>query len=328
MRKTIFHEKWWLDAVAPGRWRQVACIKGGRVVGSLPFEELSQAGMKICAMPEATRLLGPILEIRPGRAESQARSAQSITACLLQQIDKHDYVEMTLDTGYADITPFLHAGYEVKARPTLLLNCKPPLAELWTGLRNKTRNVIRRAREQLTVQYIEDVSQFTRFYEENLEGDDSYFSLAASAAATAAACDRKQCKIVAATDADGIAHAMVVFLWDDHQVYYYHSSRKKNLAHVGAVSLLLWTGIELAHSRGLWFDFDAGLAKLSRYEFLISFGGEIANRYEVARSTRIYRVQHGIRRIRRAVAARLPIVSLLKKKYGFLWCIVCGLCFT
>jgi hypothetical protein len=102
------------------------------------------------------------------------------------------------------ITPFLHAGYEVKARPILLLNCKPALAELWTGL------------------------------------------------LTTAACDRKQCKIVAARDADGIAHAMVVFL-----VYYYHSSRKKNLAHVGAVSPLLWTGIELARSRGLWFDYSS-----------------------------------------------------------------------
>jgi hypothetical protein len=202
----------------------------------------------------------------------------------------------------------------------------PPLPELWAGLRDKTRNVIRRARERLTVQCIEDVSQFTRFYKENLEDDVPYFSLAASAAATAAACDHKQGKIVAATGADGVAHAMVVFLWDDHQVYYFHSSRRKN-AHAGAVSLLLWTGIELAHSRGLWFDFDAGLAKVSRYKFLVSFGGEIANRYEVTRSTRIYRVQHGIRRICRAMAHRLPIVSL-KKNYGFLWWIVSSLCFT
>jgi hypothetical protein len=317
MRKTIFHEKWWLDAIAPGRWREVVCIRGGQVVGSLPFEELSQGGLKICVMPQATRVLGPILEIRPGKAESLARSTQSVTACLLEQIGKYDHAEMTLGTEHADITPFLHAGFEVKVLPTFLLNCRPPLPELWAGLRDKTRNVIRRARERLTVQCIEDVTRFTRFYEENLEDDASYFSLAASAAATAAACDHKQGKIVAAMDADGVAHAMVVFLWDDYQVYYFHSSRKRSLALAGAVSLLLWTGIELAHSRGLWFDFDAGLAKLSRYKFLVSFGGEIANRYEVTRSTRIYRVQHGIRRIRRAVL-RLPIAGLPKKNYGFL----------
>jgi hypothetical protein len=321
MRKTIFHEKWWLDAVAPGSWREVVCIRGDQVVGSLPFEELSHGGLKVCAMPQATHVLGPTLEIRPGKAESLARWTQSITDCLLQQVDKYHHVEMILGTEYADITPFLHAGFEVKPEPTLLLDCKRPLTELWAGLRDKTRNVIRRAREQLTIQCIKDVSQFTRFYEENLEDDASYFSLAASATATAAACDRKQGKIIAATSADGVAHAMVVFLWDDHRVYYYHSSRKKNLAHVGAVSLLLWTGIELAHSRGLWFDFDAGLTKLSRYKFLIAFGGEIASRHEVRRSTWIYRVQHGIRRVRRAVALRLPRVSLL-------WLTVSSFCFT
>ncbi len=328
MRKTVFHEKWWLDAIAPGRWREVVCVRGGQVVGSLPFEELSLGRLKICAMPQATHVLGPFLEIRPSKAESLSRTTQSITACLLEKIGKHDHVEMILGTEYTDITPFLHAGFEVKPHPTLLLNCVPPLPDLWAGLRDKTRNVIRRAREQLTVQCIEDVSQFTRFYEENLEDDASYFSLAASAAATAAACAHKQGKIVAATSADGVVHAMVVFLWDDHRVYYFHSSRKKNLAHAGAVSLLLWTGIELAHSKGLWFDFDAGLAKLSRYKFLVSFGGEIANRYEVTRSTRMYRVQHGIRRIRRALAVRLPSVSLMKKNYGLLCCIVSSLCFT
>jgi hypothetical protein len=65
-------------------------------------------------MPQATRVLGPILEIQPGKAESSARSTQFITACLLEQIGKHDYVEMTLGTEHADITPFLHAGFEVK----------------------------------------------------------------------------------------------------------------------------------------------------------------------------------------------------------------------
>ena len=282
-------------------------------MGSLRFEELSIGGLKVCATPQSTRVLGPILETRPGKAESLARSTQAVTACLLEQICKHDHVEMRLGTEHVDITPFLHAGFEVKVLPTLLLNCKPPLEELWAGLRDKTRNVIRRAREQLTVQCIEDIGQFTRFYMENLEDDIPYFNLTASAVAIKAACDHKQGKIFAATAADGVAHAMVVFLWDDQQVYYFHSSRKKNLAHAGAVSLLLWTGIELAHSRGLWLDFDAGLAKLSRYKFLVSFGGVIVNRYEVTRSTRIYRVQHGIRRIRRAVARRLPIASLLKK---------------
>ena len=121
----------------------------------------------------------------------------------------------------------------------------------------------------------------------------------------------QQCKVVAAVDETGVTHAMVVFIWDDKYVYYFLSSRERNVAHVGAVSLLLWTGIELAHSLGLWFDFDGGVMKDARYKFLVSFGGKPANRFEVARSTPLYRVQQTLRRAPRAIMRKV-IVPLLK----------------
>ena len=87
MRKTIFHEKWWLDAIAPGRWREVVCVRGGQIVGSLPFEELSLGRLNICAMPQATHVLGPFLKIRPGKAELTSRSVQSIRQLVASGVD-------------------------------------------------------------------------------------------------------------------------------------------------------------------------------------------------------------------------------------------------
>lgn len=232
---------------------------------------------------------------------------------LLRQLDAHDHVEMVLDTEFVDLTPFVHAGYEVKLDPTLLLDCTRPMDALWAGLRDKTRNAIRRAKEQLVVAEIQDIDRFARFYNENLGGEEAYFDIAVSCAAISAACARKQARILAATDARGAVHAMAVFLWDDVQVYFFHSSRRSASAHVGSVSLLLWTGIELAHSLGLRFDFDGGLLKQSRYKFLVSFGGQIANRYEVSRSNRIYRLQRFVRKIPRAAARRVGGLDLVRR---------------
>jgi hypothetical protein len=114
MRKSIFHEDWWLDAVAPGCWREVTCRRGGQVAGALRFVERSEGGMKICQMPQITRFLGPIITPLLGKAETRIRSTHSIIAELLQQIAGYDHVEMILDTGFADLAPFLHAGYDVK----------------------------------------------------------------------------------------------------------------------------------------------------------------------------------------------------------------------
>ncbi len=58
---------------------------------------------------------------------------------------------------------------------------------------------------------------------------------------------------------------------------------------------MLWNGIELAHSLGRWFDFDGGIVNDARYRFMVAFGGEVANRFYLVRSTANYRVQHTIR---------------------------------
>lgn len=261
-------------------------------------------------MPQITRFLGPVVAPQPGKTEARIRSTHSIITELLKQIDGHDHVEMTLDVGFGDLAPFLAAGYDVRVHPTFLLDCKSqPIDVLWAGLRDKTKNVIRRARERLTIREIGDASQFARFYGANLDGAESYFDLSLLTPAFAAASARGQCRILAAVDSNGVVHAKVFFIWDDKYVHYFLSTRDRHVAHPGAVSLLLWAGIELAHSLGRWFDFDGGIASDARYRFMVAFGGELANRFDVTRSTAHYRVQHTIRRIPRALMRRISASS-------------------
>ena len=310
MRKSIFHEDWWLDALAPGRWREVTCQRGGRVVGSLRFVERSEGNAKVCEMPQITRFLGPIVMPQLGKTETRIRTTHSIITELLTQIAGHDHVEMTLDAGFADLAPFLAAGYDVKVHPTFLLDCNSQTVDAsWAGLRDKTKNIIRRARESLTIKETRDVSQFAKFYADNLEGAESYFDLSLLGPAFAAANARQQCKIVAAVDQAGVTHAQVFFVWDDKYVHYFLSTRDKNVAHPGAVSLLVWSGIELAHALGRCFDFDSSIANDARYRFMVAFGGEVENRFDVVRSTANYRVQHTLRRIPRALMRKIAVLA-------------------
>jgi hypothetical protein len=305
LRRSIFHEDWWLNALAPGRWREVTCLRGGRVAGYLRFVERRKGGLSTCEMPHITRFLGPVVMLQPGKTQARTRTTYAIITELLEQIASYDHVEMTVDTDFADFAPFLIAGYEVKVHPTFLLDCRRKPEDLWAGLRDKTKNVVRRARERLTVHEIEDVNLFTSFYKENLDEAEPYFDLSLVAPAHAAALARQQGKIVAAVDANGVAHAKVFFVWDDKYLHYFLSTRDRNLAHPGAVSLLLWEGIELAHSRGLWFDFDGGLFTEAKYKFMVAFGGEVANRFDVVRSTLPYKVLRSVRRMPRALRIML-----------------------
>ena len=283
----------------------MTCVRGGRVAGYLRFVERYECGLKICEMPQITRFLGPVVMPQPGKIETQNRATHSIIAELLERIERYDHVQMTLDAGFSNLTAFIASGYEVTVQPTLLLDCNRPTEELWSGLRDKTRNIIRRAREHLTVREIDDVNHFVDFYEANLRDADPYFDLSLVARAFAAARARNQCRIISAVDSKGTVHAKVLLVWDDRYVHYYLSTRDKDVAHGGAVSLLLWTGIELARSRGLCFDFDGGITTDARFRFSVAFGGQLANRFEIMRSTFRYRVAHTLRRIPQALVRRI-----------------------
>jgi hypothetical protein len=199
----------------------VTCLRGGRVAGYLRFVECRKGGLTSCGMPQITRFLGPIVTLQPGKTEARTRATHSIITELLEQIACYDHVEMTVDTGFVDLVPFLATGYEVKVHPTFLLDCKRKPEDLWAGLRDKTKNVIRRARECLTVRDIDDVNLFASFYEDNLEGAESYFDLSILAPAYAAAHARQQGKILAAIDSSGVVHAKVFFIWDDKYFHYF-----------------------------------------------------------------------------------------------------------
>jgi hypothetical protein len=140
---------------------------------------------------------------------------------------------------------------------------------LWAGLRDKARNTVRRARERMVVDRIDDVDRFVSFYKSNLAGEGSYFDLSLLTTVLTTTRARKRCEIVAAVDDKGATQAMAVFIWDDEYVYYFLSSRRKDVAHEGAVSLLLWFGIEFAHSRGIWLDFDGGILKYASSLFRV-----------------------------------------------------------
>jgi len=294
-----------IDSLAPGMWREVTCHRGQHLAGYLRYVERRDRGMSICEMPQITRFLGPIVMAASGKTEARFRWTYAIISELLEQLAAYDHVEMTLNTEFGDLTPFLAAGYEVRVHPTFLLDCRQPIEELWAGLRDKTKNVIRRAREQLTVKDIDDATLFADFYRKNLEGAEPNFDLSLLPSAFAAASTRGRCKIVAAVDSSGVAHAQVFFIWDDKYVYYFLSTRDRSVAHLGAVSLLLWTGIELANARQLCLDFDGGIDDGARYKFKVAFGGKLANRFDVSRSTARYQLNQTVRRIPRAIARRI-----------------------
>jgi Acetyltransferase (GNAT) domain len=287
---TIFHSAWWLNAVTGGDYAEVTVSQSGRKVGSFPYRIWhGPAGHRLCGMPPLTHFLGPAVDEGTGSACNRVLRRAQITRDLLQQVRPCSGFWQKLHRGTQEALVYQEQG--LKAAVQFTFEIAPASHEaLWCGLRDKTRNVIRRAEEQHRVVELADPAAFAAMYIDNLaaQGQRSHYSTALLTRACQAAITHGQGRMLAAETKAGTMTAAICYIWDAQAAYYLLSTRRPDAGN-GAISLLLWHAICDVASRGLIFDFDGILSPGSAL-FFTGFGGTVVPRYVVSRYTLGHRI--------------------------------------
>ena len=280
---TVFHEPWWLDIATRGRWAEAEVVEGGRIVGRLPYHVEPRLGGSRIAMPPLTHFLGPATRDGGGSGQARWLKRAAITRELIGKLPRTVRFRQKFHRGITDVIPFQVAGFATTMQFTFEI-APAPEAELWAALRDKHRNVIRKARTRFAVEELTDSKEFTRLYHRNLHasGQHSWVPFDIMAALIAAAVERNAGTMLGVRDAGG-ALAAAVFCPRDRQVCYYTLSTRRADAGNGAVPLLIWEAITRAAQDGLTFDFD-GLALANTIGLYAGFGGVTSPRYVCARS--------------------------------------------
>ncbi len=291
---TVFHEPWWLEAATGGRYEQVDVSHGQHVVGRLPYSVQHLLGRRISVLPTLTHVLGPAIDEGSGSACKRLSQRHSVTRELIAKLPKLHRFRQKLHRGYEEVLSFQAAGFRTGVQFTFEV---PPRSELesWEKLRNKTRNVIRRAQEGLEVFETRDVPEFLRFYENNLtaSGRQMLIERQECTAICTAAIQRNAGKILCVRDDKQRWVAAIFIAWDLKAAYYLMSTRAADSKN-GAISLLIWSAIGLCRERGLLFDFD-GVANEGSILLYSGFGGEPKPRYIVTKETKRIRLADSAR---------------------------------
>jgi hypothetical protein len=302
---TIFHEPWWLSVASDDRCAEAVVAADGRVIGRLPYLRLRKSGWQTAlVMPEMTHVLGPSLPLDlPGGERS--RSLRRFTLCrdLIAQLPEAGHIWFALHRRETDTLAFEAAGFSTGVRFTVEIAPDTP-AMLWRAMRDKTRNVIRRAEETLTVQAIDDPALFFDLYEENLRkrGRRNHYDRRVRANLMAA-CLRRGCgRILFATDAAGTPQAAIFTAWDQEAEYYLMSTRAPDSGN-GATSLLIWRAVQEAASHGRIFDLD-GIDSRTNHLLLTGFGGSLRPRYLVSRTSTRFQIAQSLKTRLDAVFSR------------------------
>jgi hypothetical protein len=88
---------------------------------------------------------------------------------------------------------------------------------------------------------------------------------------------------------------MVFVVWGQGRMYYLMSTRARDKDDNGSVNLLIWEGMQRAHKHGLVFDLD-GVSTSGTARFLSGFGGGIAQRLIVQRTSMTYGALREVKR--------------------------------
>jgi hypothetical protein len=285
---TVFHEDWWLDAATQGNYSVVEVTAGGKIVGRLPFVLRKRSGLRGIWTPSLTHFLGPGIDDGDGSNTSRFLRRMEITRELILKLPPASWQCIRCHRGITDVIAFQEQSFKTYAQFTYELESRP-IPELWQQLRDKTRNVIRRAQERFTVGELNDVDEFVRVYEDHLTSRhiQNTLDLGAAKRVAQAALERNRGRILAAkNDKDEIVAANFC-AWDNKSSFYVTCTRSESAGN-GVASLLVWEAIQYAASRGLIFDFS-GLGTRGSVLHYAGFGGTVSTRFVAVRATGIGR---------------------------------------
>jgi hypothetical protein len=282
---TIFHESWWLDKATAGRYQQIEVSLGGVPVGRLPYLKFREMGLTSIGMPTLTHFLGPAIDYGSGNSTTRQLRGLSIVGDLLAELPKvSGGIWIKLHAGITDTIAFQEAGFRTDVQFTTEI--APDTEEaLWGRMRDKTRNVIRRAQERFTITEETDPERFLAFYVNNLRQRKlkNTYDMPCVKAVITECLRRRQGKIRVALDDRGGFNSAIFTVWDRKTHYYLMSTRSSDAGN-GATSMLLWDAIKSAAENNLVYDFD-GARHGADAKFFAGFGGTFRPRYWVWKSS-------------------------------------------
>lgn len=281
---TVFHEDWWLDAATDGNYSVAEVTAGGRTVGRLPFAMTTRLGLGGIWTPPLTHFLGPGVDPGAGSKNSRFLRCLDITRELIAKLPRSCWQCIRCHRGTNDVIAFQEERFKTYVQFTHEIE-PGPVEYLWSQMRDKTRNVIRRAAEQFTVTELSDPDEFISLYDRHMSarGIENTLDLGAARRLTRAALGRKRGKVLVAHTAHGDAVAANFCAWDS-QTSFYVACTRGEMAGNGAVSLLLWEAIQYAAKNGLVFDF-AGLGTHGSILHYAGFGASIGTRFVAVRAS-------------------------------------------
>lgn len=191
--------------------------------------------------------------------------------------------------------PFHHANFQVSPRITYRLSTAG--VDLFANLRGNIRRQIKKSQETHQVSRGTDTQHLFALNKASYErkNDPHPFDAKHLAQLFNHLTDNKCGEVIELTEADGTVAAAALFAWDSTHLYYLTGGFRDDTQSSGAMSHVLWQGIQLAKEKQLTFDFEGSMNPGIEY-FFRSFGATPLTYFQVRKSnSKLYELYQKVR---------------------------------
>lgn len=271
MRKTIFHESWWLEAVAPGEIEEFK-INYKDQLAIWPFcKKTDRFGLSYYTSPKLTQTLGPYLS---SSDETDLGSTKYFIEELIKKIPDGSSVNFKIPYTFKYFLPFHWAGFKFVPLTTYTLDTKKTEEEILSGISKNIIGDIKKAQKKLKVVSGLSPEEAFRIMQHSYMSKNLPipYDQKILIDTWSASRERDRGMDFYAIDDQGKVHAVIFCVWDDFSMYYIFAATDPLFKGSGANSLLLWEAIKLAKNKNLIFDFEGSMNPHIE-KFFRGFGG-------------------------------------------------------
>lgn len=280
----IFHQPFWLDAVAGDAW-DVAIISEKDVLKAYYIYAFKKdaTGFQII-MPKLTQFLGLNYKLPDKSLRERHNEETELLEQLLQQLPAHGYFESRWHFSFQNWLPFYWNGFHQTTRYTYVLEDLSDPEKLMAQCSDKIRREINKADKKFTVTKSDDVKACYQLLVKNFQ--DKHLSLPFDAALLEriySSCKKNKAGAIwFSKDETGKLAACIFIVWDQKTAYYLIGGKEASFGNSGAMSQLFWHAFLDLRERVNSFDFEGSMIK-GVESYFRSFGGALKGFFELSK---------------------------------------------
>lgn len=275
---SLFEQPWWLDIVAPGKWKEaVVKNEAGETIARMPYV-LSRDQIQ---MPPLTQTLG--IWMTPEIKRNYGKQRTVINE-IFAQLPSCRTFEQSLSPENEYVLPFRWLDYRMEPRFTYRLTDLSDCGKLYQSFNKTAKRHIKYARNKTTICSETRLDTLLEMLDKTFEAQKRKNPMPRDVIRRMVeVCDASGYgQYFEARDPEGNVHSCAYFVYDEQVCYYLLGASDSRFRNSGAQSLVLWEGIQFAAQHSRVFDFEGSMVE-GIENFFRQFGGVCTPYYTVSK---------------------------------------------